>query len=676
VLVYDGARQKLVMFGGRNGGALIGDTWEWDGSSWTQIKTVHVPSARYDAAGAYDAVRHRVVVFGGTTASGSSNETWEYDGVDWRQRLPGTSPTARAGAAMSFDANRGHVILFGGGGTNDTWDWSGTNWTQLAPATSPGARSGARMAFDSAHKYVVMFGGSSGDTHTWTFDGTTWTDKGATAGPSTGADANAMAYDANLGAVVDWGGVANATYAWNGTSWATTATATPSARTGIVGTYDSIRKQLVVFGGTAAGTDQADTWLRTGTAWAAAPALALPPARIRAMSAYDPIRKRTVLFGGQTNARRFNGCNNTSCMLNDTWEWDGHKWQQITTTGTPPVRANAILAYDTTAKIMKIFAGDSYGGTNPTDHVYVDVYTYNGSAFVLQPATGGRDQVLNLAMAVDTGANRLVSFGGRLEKSPFTVNADTWTYDATGWHKLTLGTFPPKRENFSMAYDPVRGKSVLYSGNPADGSTYTDLWEFDSATSTWAQKSFTNGPSQRLSHKLFYNPDAQRVTMFGDSELPTGEDVWEWDGTGWRHLVPTSNYPSRYAPSATYDAVNHQIVAFSGRDNSLTNFVPTQQFGLFESWSNQPAESCTSAQVDYDNDGLAGCNDDECWSVCKPLCPPGVTCPATAPRCGDGSCSTTENCNICPTDCGTCTGSCGDFHCDGGETHAACPNDC
>jgi hypothetical protein len=175
---------------------------------------------------------------------------------------------------------------------------------------------------------------------------------------------------------------------------------------------------------------------------------------------------------------------------------------------------------------------------------------------------------------------------------------------------------------------------------------------------------------------MIFNPDNLQSMMIGNSELTTGEDIWSWNGTTWTRILPTSNYPSRYQPAVAYDQVNHQIVMFSGRNNDGTIFLPTQSFGLFESWSNQPAEACTSAQVDYDNDGLAGCNDDECWPVCKPLCPPGITCPGTAPRCGDGTCSGPEDCNICPTDCGACSGKCGDFHCDGGETHASCPNDC
>jgi hypothetical protein len=35
-MVYDAARQETVMFGGYGPG-LKGDTWTWDGSTWTLV---------------------------------------------------------------------------------------------------------------------------------------------------------------------------------------------------------------------------------------------------------------------------------------------------------------------------------------------------------------------------------------------------------------------------------------------------------------------------------------------------------------------------------------------------------------------------------------------------------------------------------------------------------------
>ena len=116
-------------------------------------------------------------------------------------------------------------------------------------------------------------------------------------------------------------------------------------------------------------------------------------------------------------------------------------------------------------------------------------------------------------------------------------------------------------------------------------------------------------------------------------------------------------------------------VSFSGLDSTSTATATTV---LLQYRPNGAIEACTSAQVDYDNDGQAGCADDECWAVCDPLHPPGTTRPAGAPFCGDGACGAAEDCAICPADCGACTGGrCGDFHCDSAtESTTSCPHDC
>ena len=38
VMAYDSARQRVVLFGGGVGPDRLGDTWEWDGKQWVQVK--------------------------------------------------------------------------------------------------------------------------------------------------------------------------------------------------------------------------------------------------------------------------------------------------------------------------------------------------------------------------------------------------------------------------------------------------------------------------------------------------------------------------------------------------------------------------------------------------------------------------------------------------------------
>jgi len=64
-MAYDAARDRVVLFGGQADEDVFGDTWEWDGLSWTPFAAG--PHALIWHAMAYDANRQRTVLFGGTS---------------------------------------------------------------------------------------------------------------------------------------------------------------------------------------------------------------------------------------------------------------------------------------------------------------------------------------------------------------------------------------------------------------------------------------------------------------------------------------------------------------------------------------------------------------------------------------------------------------------------------
>src|SRR5467141_4109365 len=54
-LAYDSVRDRVVLFGGTTGNDELGDTWEWDGNSWTKVATTG-PAPRWGACMTYDSV--------------------------------------------------------------------------------------------------------------------------------------------------------------------------------------------------------------------------------------------------------------------------------------------------------------------------------------------------------------------------------------------------------------------------------------------------------------------------------------------------------------------------------------------------------------------------------------------------------------------------------------------
>jgi hypothetical protein len=83
-MTYDGAVRQVVLFGGLTiTGTYFGDTWTWNGSTWSQQSTDKSPPARSGASMVYDASTRQLVLFDGqnTPPGGNTsylNDTWKY----------------------------------------------------------------------------------------------------------------------------------------------------------------------------------------------------------------------------------------------------------------------------------------------------------------------------------------------------------------------------------------------------------------------------------------------------------------------------------------------------------------------------------------------------------------------------------------------------------------------
>jgi hypothetical protein len=283
-LTWDAKRQQAVLFGGYDNSVSRNDTWTVStGAAWLGACTTAScvpPSPRYDHAAAFDAARGVLVLYGGTPGPLTVlADTWEWNGTTWTQRCSACAPGPRLGAAMAWDPVLGHVILFGGGtyatAGSDIWQWDGTLWTPLAPATRPSARWLAALTTDTVRGRVLLFGGTpcystpgcAEMNDLWEWDGATWTPLCTTAAcvattPPQRSQAG-FAFDPFRRRTVLFGGTISdsSTHEWDGSAWNVTASVGPIARSAPSMAWFPADQRVLLFGG-AYGFFQSfgDTW--------------------------------------------------------------------------------------------------------------------------------------------------------------------------------------------------------------------------------------------------------------------------------------------------------------------------------------------------------------------------------------------------------------------------------
>lgn len=165
-MVEDPRRRRVVLFGGIGDAAPLGDTWEWDGITWTNVTPANgSPPAREGHVMFWDPVRERVVLFGGQAYSLPTNDTWEWDGSAWTQRQPVQSPGSRTLSGAAWNASRRRGTVFAGSAVSagsDSWEWDGLRWRVVSATTAlPAVREAHIVAPLPDGSGIVTFGGAS-----------------------------------------------------------------------------------------------------------------------------------------------------------------------------------------------------------------------------------------------------------------------------------------------------------------------------------------------------------------------------------------------------------------------------------------------------------------------------------------------------------------------------------
>jgi hypothetical protein len=549
-MAYDTARDRIVVFGGRWNGRSLGDTWEWDGTDWTQMLPSVSPPARTGAVMTYDAARRVVVMFGGRfLPSGEAlTDTWEWDGATWMQRFPERRPSLAL--SLTYDIERSRVVGIFDGPPDGIWEWDGASWTFRAAV---GVFVSQPIAYDATRQVCVLagFDGTQG-MRTYVWDGTS-----LVASVLLPTVFGLMVDDPGHGYVLGLGGVG--TWAWDGSQWTNVSAGSVASQNRVI--FDPMRGRPVAMG-------MGKTFEWDGETWVTRLPFPAPPSSGNAGQnlAYDDLRKR-VVFAGQ-----------------GTWEWDGTAWEQKLPPLQPPALAFTAVTYSRPSNRVVLFGGSTSSGR------INDTWLWDGASWTLaSPTTSPAARYLH-ALAFDSERDRVVLFGGYADGS--TSLGDTWEFDGSTWIQLVPLTNPAARSSHGLAHDSVRRRTVLFGGIALQGRLQ-DTWEWDG--SNWEQRFPANSPSARDWHGMVFDASRARIVLFGG--LGNGStqlnDTWEWDGTDWTQRTTTNSPPPRHALALAYDSARREVICYGGIGSTQDtwHYAPTDPATYTTSQSGCPGSA-------------------------------------------------------------------------------------
>jgi hypothetical protein len=170
-MVYLANRGESLLFGGQGRtGAMFGDTWTYSGCRWLQKRLGRAtPSPRCGHCLAYDEQAGVAVLFGGIEPGDKPlGDTWLFDGASWT-RVPGVAPPARRYAAFAYAPDLGGCLLHGGAEDDhgrrtfgDAWLFHANGWKPLGKGFETGPRDHHGLGYHRAARRLVLLEGVAG----------------------------------------------------------------------------------------------------------------------------------------------------------------------------------------------------------------------------------------------------------------------------------------------------------------------------------------------------------------------------------------------------------------------------------------------------------------------------------------------------------------------------------
>jgi hypothetical protein len=582
--VFNEATQSGLLFGGLTSTDsatlrpyVLDETWAWDGTRWIRRYPANVPPARFSHSMVYDAAREQVLLFGGRNTDTELADTWIYKNNNWTAVESASSPSKRVLAGLAFDDNSDRVVLFGGQRVNDEgngttffydmWEFDGTQWTRLLE-NGPQMRT-PLLVFDDARDELLLLGHDdklATHMYVWNRQTSTWDERTPQTLPPC-VNESAAAFIPSEGKVFLLGGVCvpedttksspstEEIFKWDGTNWAKVeGTQTISRGVNVAFLHDSFRDVSIMFGGTTAYTTipRNATYAFSFGNWSFPTDKSSPGPRSLYAMAADTANNIIYMVGGIGDTGTYT----------DFWKFENGLWKEIVAEDGPTC-VSPTAAFDKDRGKLVVVCSDS------------GVFEWDGSKWTeftnLKPTPPGRRFS---SLVYDENIRKTVLFGG-YDVSNIYQNK-TWTWDGSKFTEVKKKR-APARSLTAMWYDPILKRTVIYGGigrrNPDSRITrYDDMWSFDG--SGWTEIKPTTKPGTRYGAQVGVDRFSGRTILFGGLRLETDDkglqkqvyanDTWEWDGQNWSQVNTEGAPTPRENAGLEFFAPTGELVLFGG----------------------------------------------------------------------------------------------------------------
>ena len=312
---------------------------------------------------------------------------------------------------------------------------------------------------------------------------------------------------------------------------------------------------------------------------------------------YDTINKQIIMFGGEVDGGSIADFKATLIFssLNQTWT-------EISDINSPESRTHHSMVYNSLTGKVLLFGGSSTTEIAQFNDTWVfDTSTYEWTELYPENAPSGRSAH---AMYYDSELNEVVLYGG---STPYSVSNEMWIFNFTSnnWYQIFPSYGPGMRYGHSFVYNEREHTGVFFGGRYGNSGLQNDIWFFNRASSSWVMKYQTTKPMARYFAGMVYNPADENFIMFGgdneDIPLRAMDDTWIYNAQSneWSEVETSAYPPPRCKYAIIFDEHLGKVIAFGGLGESFS--VMYNDLWIFDpntkSWSQEFIASSASVSM-------------------------------------------------------------------------------